>query len=421
VFLLAGYQQSQLYWRKQEKPPYPDFSNYAKIAQIVRDLKEGIYRHLLEGISFFIAQTGLTSRFRLPLSEPEIDVWLAALLTKRYGRIYFISRYEARMLLVQPPNSSDLSFVDGLLKTPGTANAIFNYGILSYLNSVASAIRLSPFKIPGFCIHSAAKDILFVNEQDFVRYTPDRVFEVRTALYDLHDFSHRACTLLNEELYSAKYFSQAFIGLPSRFKRLVRDPHFATKDALEHSDSLVFRELSLGIFDSLNYSTMTERDIVDSISAGLAAYHSAQKALFHPSTGGMMTASRPLEMNEVAVLSQNKSYEHIASEFEEQILTRGGDDARDPLSGLPTTCVAQRIVTAPQPFYYDRRNYLRHRAHRESYVQYCSAWLLPRCTSNEDRRFVLEIIKNLTFEDYQSGGRLDLFEQVSRRLVPLIE
>jgi hypothetical protein len=418
MLLLAGYQQSQLYWRKQEKPPYPDFSNYARIAQVVRTLKESIYRHLLEGINFYIARAGLTNRFRLPLSEPEADVWLAALLTKKYGRIYFISRYEARMLLEQPLNSNDLSFVDRMLSAPEATNAIFNYGILSYLHSVVATIRFPPFKIPAFCVHSAAKDIIFVNEHDFVRFRPDEIFEVPIALYDLHDFSHRACTLLNEELYSAKYFSQTFIGLPSRLKRLIRDPHFATSDALEHSDSLVFRELSLGILDSLNHTTMTERDIVESISAGLTAYHSAQKALFHPSTARMMTASRPLDMDEVAVLSQNKSYEHIASEFEEQLMTRGGDDACDPLSGLPTTCAAQRIVTAQQPFYHDRRNYLRHRAQRESYIQYCSDWLLPRCDSHEDRRFVRQIIRNLTFEDYESGRRLNLFEQVSRHLVP---
>jgi hypothetical protein len=419
MFLLAGYQKSQLYWRKQEKPLYPDFSNYAKIAQIVRDLKESIYRYLLEGISFFIAQTGLTNRFRLPLSEPEADVWLAALLTKRYGRIYFISRYEAGVLLDRSPNISEISFVDGLLKTPGTTNAIFNYGILCYLHSAPSAIRFAPFKIPGFCIHCAARDTLFVNEQDFVRYTPDKVFDVQTALYDLHDFSHCACTLLNEELYGAKYFSQTFIGLPSRLKKLIRDPHFAASNALEHSDSLVFRELSLGIFDSLNHSSMTEREIVDSISRGLAAYHCAQKALLQPSTDTMMRASRPLDMDEVAVLSQNKSYEHIASEFEEQMMTRGGDDARDPLSELSTPCVAQRIVTAPQPFYYDRRNYLRHRAHRESYIRYCSDWLLPRCSSNEDRRFVLAVIRNLTFDDYEHGDRMNLFDQVSKHLAPI--
>jgi uracil phosphoribosyltransferase len=203
--------------------------------------------------------------------------------------------------------------------------------------------------------------------------------------------------------------------LPKSYQSLIRSPNLRKYDAVPFSDGLIFSELSLGLFDSLEKQEIADSEIVHSIAEGLLKYYTGDRALLQPTSGALLRASRPMRVEELAILSQNKAYEHTASEFEEHIFARGGrNTSLDPLDGASTYQRLQKIGEG-KLFYYERRNFLRHRAHKDSYRLYAELLQSHRLLS--DDQFILRrVLNHLNFFDVTEGQeRINLFDDVRIR------
>ena len=126
-----------------------------------------------------------------------------------------------------------------------------------------------------------------MNADDFRRVcalAPDALPEPG-ALYDLHDFSHLACSLLSPELYGGHYYFQTFTILPPYMRELIRSGKWKTLAAVPFSDGLVFSQLSLGLFDDVADKGLSHADVVAYISQHLHEYLMGTRALVQPATG----------------------------------------------------------------------------------------------------------------------------------------
>jgi len=152
--------------------------------------------------------------------------------------------------------------------------------------------------------------------------------------------------------------------------------------------------------------------LVAAISEELSRYLRAETALLQPSTGQWLAAHRALDPTALAVLSQNKAYEHTASECEELLFVRGGAGTADAFSGLDTPERIQAMAEAPLN-YFERRNFLRHRAHKRAYLLHSRFLREQHSPDSATTEFLDEIFDNLCFADHLAGRRLDLFSRVS--------
>ena len=109
---------------------------------------------------------------------------------------------------------------------------------------------------------------------------------------------------------------------------------------------------------------------------------------------------------ELATLTQNKSYELPAAEIEQKIFTRGGSGDEDPLKMLNPSERIEFLADCNKALYYEKRNTLRHRAHKEAYKIVANS-LLP-----SDKTFVKKIINNIDYKDFYQNSRVDLWQEI---------
>lgn len=392
-------------WGKPEPPFLPHLSNLSCVFPVVDAFKIEFYEYIDAALKYlFLLRPSLGSMAPVP-------IWRLALSAQRYGAIYFLGRRDAEAF------SEVVQDCPGLLDALGRellsdhlTNRLFNFAICAWVHSCPDRRHYSPIRLPRNGIMTQDRSAVFVNREDFDSVMPKDVFACGEALYDLHDFVHYLCAGISKELYGCKYFGR-FMQLDRVLQALIRDRRYRDESPNLFGDSLMFRQLSLGLFDALQQRIDSDWQLVEAISVELARYLRAEIGLLQPATGRVVHAPYALDVRSLAALSQNKAYEHTASECEELVFIRGAPSGSDSLSSYGTAERIRLIERLPMQ-YYERRNYLRHRAHKRAYLLH--AFCLRQSCGNGtwDTQIIDMIINNLTFADYLAGSRIDLFEQL---------
>ena len=393
-------------WLKPDAPFLPKLVNFEKVVPAFAGFKLEFYEFLDQALAHaFALRPGLES-----MAAPELWRWCAA--AEKYGAIYFLCRREARALAsIARDHAETMRRLSRALREDRLSDRLFNYAVCAWVHSDAGRRNYSRIRLPRNGIMSAGGREIYVNKGDFKDVSPAQSFEQSEALYDLHDFVHHVCSRVSSELYGCRYFG-VFSGFERGLQALVRDHRHASPEPNLFGDSLMFRQLSLGLFDSLHEEGASDSELVDAISVELSHYLRGEKALLQPSTGQWLATDRALDPTALAVLSQNKAYEHTASECEELLFVRGGAGRSDPLSDLDTPERIQAMAEAPLN-YFERRNFLRHRAHKRAYLLHARHLREQHPPDSATTEFLDEIFDNLCFADHLAGRRLDLFHRVS--------
>jgi hypothetical protein len=334
-------------------------------------------------------------------------------VASKYGAIYWIDRRKAARISEQAMACGPMlqRMADALALDSGV-NRIFNHAVCAWVHARPERLKYSRIRLPRNGIMSVSGDAIYVNRRDFELQTPETAYDCPDALYDLHDFVHHVCACISPELYGCKYFD-LFARFDAGLQGLVRDSRHAGDTPNPYGDSLMFRQLSLALFDAMQGGDASDRRIVESIADDLARYLRGEAALLQPSTGRSLSVPEMLGPVQLAVLSENKAYEHTASECEEFMFVRGGAGATaDEFSGMATAARIAAIADAPLG-YFERRNFLRHRAQKRAYLLHALYLLESGLVDDVERELLADIIDNLTFADHVSRRRIDLFERVS--------
>jgi len=393
-------------WLKPDAPFLPKLVNFENVIPAFAQFKQEFYGYLDQALAHaFSTRPELAS-----MAPPEL--WRWCLAAQKYGAIYFLCRREARELApLARDNAEAMRRLARALQEDRLSDRLFNFAVCAWVHGDPRRRNYSRIRLPRNGIMSAGGGEIYVNKGDFKGVSPAQSFDQPVALYDLHDFVHHVCSRISSELYGCRYF-----GVFSRFDRslqsLVRDHRHASPEPNLFGDSLMFRQLSLGLFDSLYDSGASDSELVAAISEELSRYLRAETALLQPSTGQWLAAHRALDPTALAVLSQNKAYEHTASECEELLFVRGGAGTADAFSGLDTPERIQAMAEAPLN-YFERRNFLRHRAHKRAYLLHSRFLREQHSPDSATTEFLDEIFDNLCFADHLAGRRLDLFSRVS--------
>lgn len=393
-------------WLKPDAPFLPKLVNFGKVIPEFAAFKQEFYGFLDQALAHLFAL-----RPDLAMIGP-VELWRWCAAAEKYGAIYFLCRREACALApIFHDNVRTVRRISRVLRAGGLSNRLFNYAVCAWVHSDGERRNYSRIRLPRNGIMSAGGREIYVNKSDFKGVSPKQVFEQPVALYDLHDFVHHVCSRVSSELYGCRYFG-VFSSFERGLQSLVRDHRHASAEPNLFGDSLMFRQLSLGLFDSLYDSGASDSALVEAISAELSRYLRGETALLQPSTGQWLATHRVLDPTELAVLSQNKAYEHTASECEELLFVRGGTDRADPFSGQDTPERIQAMAEAPLN-YFERRNFLRHRAHKRAYLLHARYLREQYSPGSATTEFLDEIFDNLCFADHLAGRRLDLFSRVS--------
>lgn len=395
-------------WLKPEPPFLPGLANVARVHAVIDAFKAEFDACLDAALEHLFTAT---PHLRALASN---RVWRLALYAQRYGAIYFLSRREAAAAGERlGEDAAPLRTLDGMLNGQALTHRLFNYAVCAWIHARPARRHYARIRLPRNGIMAQGRDAVFVNRRDFDGVAPADVFACDAPLYDLHDFVHYVCASVSDELYGCKYFGR-FSRLDREAQALVRDHRYRDEAPTLFGDSLMFRQLSLPLFDALQDATCSDRQVVDRISQALARYLRAEVGLLQPATGRTVHAPGVMDARTLAVLSQNKAYEHSASECEELMFIRGGlDPSPDRLSDVATVDRIALMARLPLQ-YHERRNFLRHRAQKRAYLLH--ARYLKASAADDDVALLDRVIANLTFADYLAGDRLDLYEHLE--LVP---
>jgi hypothetical protein len=382
----------------------------------IQPIKTKFHSCLLESLAHHLKTEGVLHRTpTLARTDAQIAA-LVVLCSARYGSIYFFSRLEARSIASRLSDLNDLITVfTAALERPSSCNQIINRAVFEFFSGPQAPTIVSPLPLPPWAFFTASPSQVFANAEDLYGHPAERIALHAEALFDLHDFAHLACASVSDTLYGAKYFRH-FLTLPDHYRALIFHPDFSTSTPLGHADNLLFREFSLGLFNSLwEQGERSEDVLVDTMAVQMKEYLQGRKSLYHPSTGLKLRAPRPVSIEELAVLAQNKLYEHTASEAEELLFIRSGRQLNsDPLAELSPL---QRFHAAADsgPYYYEMRNYLRHRAQRRAYVMIAEEAMqaLPAPAST----LAKSIFQQLNFFRGTRVSTMNLFEKLQHHLL----
>lgn len=392
-------------WLKPDPPFFPHLSNLSRVFPVVDAFRTEFHGYVDAALEHLF-QLRPSLRTMAPAS-----CWRLALNAQRYGAIYFLGRRDAALALEAAGEFDvQLDAIGQELSTDGLSNRLFNFAVCAWVHGRADRRRYSRIRLPRNGLMTQERDAVFVNRKNFEGFSPEMAFDCGQALYDLHDFVHYLCACISPQLYGCKYFG-AFSQLERELQALIRDHRHQDETPTLFGDSLMFRQLSLGLFDTLQHRTDSDRHLVEAISVELARYLRAEIALLQPATGRMVSAPHSLDPRSLAALSQNKAYEHTASECEELVFVRGAPSGADALSAHGTAQRIQLMSRLPMQ-YHERRNYLRHRAHKRAYLLHARHLRNACADATPDARMLDIVINNLTFADYLAGSRLDLFEHL---------
>ncbi|KAG6363945.1 hypothetical protein INS49_009048 [Diaporthe citri] len=418
-------------WLDGLSPLHPHFNDATRIQSIVNEIKDEVLGFALEGCRLIL--DGIA-----PSEEPNHDLlsrslsqnpnlWRAVLMAQHYGVIYFMSRADARgdsgchLLMEQHRATADA--IDFFLSRPhGAAGTrAINYAVHAYVTRGGLTADSATACVPPNAISAAGPRHVVVREADFSGRDPVAdVLATRTPMWDLHDLAHLSCATLCEGLYGNKY-QDHLVRLPRRLTALVRSPGMRTAAGPWASDGLVFSELLTKLYtDAVADDTqqqqqqLTYAGLVAALARALADYLLGERSLVHPSTGRALRLSKPVSATELAVLAQNKSYELPASEIEQRVFTRGGPPGaeEDVLGRLSARGRAAWLAQSRSWGYFEVRNTIKHRAHKEAYRLVCET-LIARAGGDDDgeeKELLGKVMANILYEDWMDGERVNLWD-----------
>ncbi|KAI1314156.1 hypothetical protein F5Y03DRAFT_336277 [Xylaria venustula] len=413
-------------WLDGSSPLHPHFDNDTKIYSIVTEIKDEILGFALEACQIILNSVTLTDKSEQRLlcrtlsNEP--DLWRAAILTQYYGVIYFMSRSEARSryhpLMSQSPDALDI--IDSFLRSHDAAGIrAINYAVHAFVTRGNLRVDHATSCISPNAIAAVGPRHVVVRSIDFDSRSASDALACSSPLWDLHDFAHLTCATLSEELYGNKY-QDHLIQLPKPLTALIRSPGFRTATGPMISDGLVFSELLTKLFtDTVTKNRQnaqeeeTYRSVCTELATALSEYYLAKRSLEHPSTGRKLSLLEPISPTQLAVLVQNKSYELPASEIEQRVFTRGGPVGakEDVLLGFTARERAAWLAESTNWTYFEVRNTIKHRAHKEAYSMVCEV-LMKRVTDEGNKSLLAQIRESLDYKDWATGQRCILWDLV---------
>ncbi|KAI8625199.1 hypothetical protein F5Y19DRAFT_275251 [Xylariaceae sp. FL1651] len=413
-------------WLDGSSPSHPHFDDAVTIHSIITEVKDDVLGFALEACQLILDSI-------MPESEPTHDLlaetlsqnpslWRAVILAQRYGVIYFMSRSEARSkyhpLMEQNRIASDT--IDNFLRSHNAAGTrIINYAVHAFVTRGGLRVDYATSCVPPNAISAVGPRHVVVRAADFHQRQPLDVLATSSPLWDLHDLAHLSCAALSPELYGNKY-QDHLLRLPKALTALVRSPGMRTAEGPKISDGLVFSELLTKMFNEAmaGGAQITRRlrrrsygDVCAKLATMLAEYYLGQRSLQHLSTGRTISLREPITSAQLAVLVQNKSYELPASEIEQRVFTRGGPAGaeEDTLQALTARERAAWLAESRSWGYFEARNTIKHRAHKEAYRLVCEV-LMERAVGEWETRLLEKVRANILYEDWERGERLILWD-----------
>ena len=402
-------------WLDGDEPAHPFFDDALRVQQIICSIKAELLHNILRGCAAILGS--LTEQ-----GEPNISVlrqtlkedpslWRAIISAQRYGVVYLASRLEARQCF-QPlveNHAPEADIIDSFLGKDAVAIRAINYGVGRYVTEGGLKIDNPACLVPPNAISSIGKGHVAVRSKDFERPSEELLAE-RNPLFDLHDFAHLTTAVLSPELFGNKYLNH-LIKLPADLTALVRSPGMRSGKGSRISDGLLFSELLTSVFTQeveahiQKEKIHTYKSLTQTLAEILADYLLGGCPILHLSTQSMIYLDEPITPTQLAVLAQNKAYELPASEIEQRFFTRGGSDDRDRLFNMTTRQRIEFLAKSRSWTYFEVRNTIKHRAHKEAY-RLVAMHFLENGVEVELSRKILE---NITYEDWRRGKRVDLW------------
>jgi hypothetical protein len=391
-------------WVAEDTPYHPHYDELDKVFLAVHHTKHVVYGALARALVASLRPAVLPSGLRALCQVAYLPYWFLALVSSKYGVIYFLSRGEAqsaRRLI--DGHEECLDAMGRFLAESSLARVIYNAAIEEYVQASHHAVRRGCRVIPPNCFMTADPMTVMARHEDFMGAT-DGQSDVDK--YDLHDFAHASAAALCPDLYGAK-FADGLPDLPTYATELIRSTGFECARGPAYGDRLLFSELLMSLFDAIDVKEAPATTKVDWMARALAQYLLADRALFHPSMKRWLRCRRAIRPAELAVLAQVKPYELTASEIEQHVFVRGG--RADVLRELSTSDRIRTIGSPEFPLMYnERRNLYKHRAQARAYLYVCRCLRMSgRCSP------LLEAVeRSLTYQDYRDGRRQNLFRLV---------
>jgi len=408
---IPGVYSPDTQWLDGQSTNQPFFDQASRMRDIVSGIKNDLLDGAIEGCELVLSSQEpspeITALQRSLETHPEL--WKAMISVQKYGVLYLMSRSDARHYLpVIQENAVEAAQIADFLQQDAIAIRILNYAVHEFVTGGKQCqVDKPPKLVPPKALAAVGERHVAVRAADFPN--PDgKVIDNPNPLYDLHDFAHLSAAALSPELYGSKYFTD-LIKLSPSMTKLIRSPGMKTGKGPKISDGMLFTELLTGIFTYEAEQSHTYQTAVDAMSRKLADYILGKCGLQHGSTQEMIKPSNPVTPLELAVLAQNKAYEHTTSEIEQRIFTRGGnDDKRDILARMTATQRAEHLASSKAWMYFEVRNTLKHRAHKEAYRLVAQEYI----ADGVEPELCRTILDNLTFNDFRNGNRVNLWSLI---------
>lgn len=359
------YYASPRRWLKVRRPALPLFNDFDRIGACTEAIKRELIGNLQAGLANLIACDPTVPD---AIQQASPVALLLACFSKPYGLVYYFNRAEiARYADFVEERTEELGRLDAALRASGTHIRLLNYAVAKFIydRKRAGHLRESKLRLPAYSFWSASATEIFVNG-DEVFDDPDAALQRSEPLYDLHDFSHYTCASLSGSLYGAKRFG-GFESLSPHYQNLLTCEKFNDPTAYCFTDNVLFRNVSLKLFDSAWDRGLAEPEIEQKIEQRVTQYLQGAKNDRGTDALGVGYPEKPVSERELCVLVQNKCYEHPASVMEEMLFIRANrDPQRDPLAGLRTVEFFRHCRNKAL-YYSEIRNFVRHQAIRNAY------------------------------------------------------
>lgn len=413
-------------WLDAASPLHPQFEDGTRMNDIVSEIKDGILGFAIEACHLILDSIRETDEPRHDLLFESLAnnpaLWRGALLAQHYGVIYFMSRSDARYIYhpLMAQHSTTADAIDTFLRSHNAAGIrAINYAVHAYITRGGLRVDYATSCVPPNAISAIGPRHVVVRGVDFHQRSAADVLAVASPMWDLHDFAHLSCATLCPDLYGNKYQTN-LVRLPKPLTALVRSPGMRTALGPKISDGLVFSELLTKLFTEAvmeasekNTNGETYASLTTKLARTLADYYLGRRSLEHLSTGQTLLLPDAISPTQLAVLVQNKSYELPASEIEQRVFMRGGPlgAKEDPLLGLSARDRAAWLAGSRSWGYFEVRNTIKHRAHKEAYRLVCSD-LINRTAGRADTELLKNIRANILYEDWENGERVILWDLV---------
>lgn len=394
---------------------YPHLESWAidlYAEKIIQELSE----YLLELSPVFRSSLESADKRYTELSQEKFhQLFVSSCRLHCYGVIYFIRRKDVQSLMESISNETLL--LDDIYREGGKSgfwDRAWNYAIHRFIERRSMQLTFSREFTPRNAFATKSRDQIIVNKFDFVDTSSlDSFFDV-SQKYDFHDFSHFICATICPEMYGCHY--QLLLDFPEEQKRLIKSPRLRKNNFVPLCDGVIFSEYLTPLFAQADELFESASEGTRYMASSVLQFLVGSRSIKHPSSGLQAKLDRCVDVRKLLILSQNKCYELPASELEGHLFVRGGEG--DELKGLqPSERLHAINRVGNGRFFYERRNVLKHRAHRLAYEMAAQALIKKPGVSPRDKKHLMLCINILNFKHQTLGhNEQNLFSVVSKDL-----